>query len=309
MNRYLNVISCFIFMAVFCSLSVKSANASETHLGIYPPLIKIQATHPSTIQTPLSIKNYSNDPIELTVFLKTFTASSKKDGTVSYTSAPTKDAFIQNHVSILEENRKISALLLSPQEQKRFILQIEIPAEILFDDYYFSVIFISKDKQRNQLNTSYIKGGVASHILLSISPQDNGSEWYIKKFDKLASTPLSFVLEIQNTSNQLISPKGKIDIVNILGQTIETIDLAQVNVLAKSSRFIPDTISGSLTKVILGKKYFPGWYNAILTISIDKSSSRFTKKVHFVYAPRNFLLTLLIILIVFGYIVVRIKGR
>src|SRR5579859_5539002 len=76
----------FLSLCLFFLNSLKKSYAQEVSLGIYPPILQIEATPPTKINTTLNIQNNAIDPITLEVMIKPFTASSQNNGEVSFLS-------------------------------------------------------------------------------------------------------------------------------------------------------------------------------------------------------------------------------
>src|SRR5690348_14301677 len=107
----------------FIGLFVNHAYASEFSVGMYPPLLKIDAGTEAEISAPFSIQNQSKtDPIELTFEIVPFVPSQKFDGQISL--VPKNTIFSQKYVSlfhnsaIMDGDEKITSLSLSPLQQK-----------------------------------------------------------------------------------------------------------------------------------------------------------------------------------------------
>jgi len=301
----------FILVTVTCIISAiipKSGYANQIHIGIYPPLITIQANPPSDITTPITLKNYGNDPIILSILIKTFSSSEKNNGEVSL-QKNIKDQFLYDNVEILE-NHPIQELILSPGQEKRLLLHIIINENEKKTDHYFSILFISKDNQVNQTNTSAITAGIGVNVILAIG-NDKNPNWFINKF----SIPFflekndkqNFILKIQNNSNHFIKTKGTIVIKNIFGKEVSKINLSPTIILAKSNRFLSEN-SDKANQTPWTNGILPGFYVGNLVLGLSNNNFTFLKTIHFLLLPKDFFPILTITLLVIIFIGARIKN-
>ena len=61
-----------------------SAAAQDFSLGIYPPIIQIDALSPSEITTPITIENLSTESVILSIQLRQFVPKETENGEIEY---------------------------------------------------------------------------------------------------------------------------------------------------------------------------------------------------------------------------------
>ena len=82
------------------------------------------------------------------------------------------------------------------------------------------------------------------NVLLTVGPKGK-TNGILEDFSSplfVDSGPVAFNVAVKNTSNHFIQPRGEIIIKNMFGQAIGKVSLLQVNILADSTRRMPDTL-------------------------------------------------------------------
>jgi len=325
-----------IFLVILLSLifnlkSVSSAHAQSVDLGIYPPIIQIQATAPTNTTTPFFIQNFSDSTVDLNISVKPFTASPAEDGTVSFldnlNSFPDPSLLQKVRVEDGEDN-PIQTITLSPKQKRNLNLKIEIPQNQDKGDYYMSLIFTSKSEDSTQANSSQASAAITSNILLSVGPVGE-TRGYVEDFSTsplVTKGPLAFTIKVKNTSDHYITPKGDIVITNMFGQRVGKVNLLPVNILSNTVRRIPDSIQADANskqyasiQAIIEKNQFPvavwpekfllGPYTASLTIALSDTGPLFKRSIVFFAFPTEYLLGIILIIIVIIFIIIRVKQK
>ncbi len=235
-----------------------SAFAEGIDLGIYPPIIQIDSTPPSSIKAPLAIENNSESDVTATIQYKLFRPSKDENGTITYLTGkeavPSPDPLLFQKVQVMENDHVVTAVKLAPGQQKNLEVHIGIDKAAVPADYYFSIVFLAKqsdtyqsssDTSLDNQNATITTGGVATNVLLSIGPKGKPtgkiSEFSSSPF--VSSGPLPFTLRVENTSNHSIAPSGSIFIKNIFGQYVGKVDILPATILSHSTRALTDTKS------------------------------------------------------------------
>jgi len=313
-------VSCFLFLA-----SAKPAFA-QVSLGVFPPILQIQATPPTNIKSKILIENLGGDPVDLKIGLKPFIASDKENGQVDYSSDYNlADPFIFDKMQILDNDTSIDSITLAPGQKKELTLEIALPQGEPLGDYYFSIIFMSANQPEASSNISGATAGIATNVLLSIGPkgptQGNIEEFSAPIFKTRG--PVPFTVRIRNTGNHFITTRGDIVIKNMFGQNVGKVDLLPVNILSQSVRSIPDSIqspnanpSSSLKSYLINLKsvkavwpetFLFGPYTATLTIALSDQGPLYRKTVNFYAFPAETLFGILIIILIVTAIIIRAK--
>ncbi len=294
---------------------IHPAFAQEISLGVYPPILQINTEAPASVKAPFTIENNSDNPIDLDIVLKPFTTSPKEDGEVSFLpegqQMPGADPNIFSKMQIYNGSSVITKITLAPQQQKNLTLHIGIPSDEPPSDYYFTILFVSHGQNITTETTTATTAGIGVNVLLSIGPKGN-TTGLLNQFSTPWFTthgPVTFTTSVQNTSNFFIAPKGDIIIKNMFGQAVGHIQLLPVNILANTSRFLPDTKSGSLDKAIWSETFVFGLYSATLTVALSNTGPLFTKTIYFVALPISFFIGLIILCLLAAAIFYHVRRK
>ena len=319
----------------------KKVSAAELSLGVSPPILQIIADPPASVKAPITIKNLGDEPVTLNVLLKPFTAKESENGEVRYI-AP-NESFGQNplifhFIQLLDNERVVEKLVLAPRQEKNLTLHAGILKDEMPGDYYFSIVFVRSPEDRSDEGSSLAQttGGIAINVLLSISPdKPRGTieEFSVPFF--MEKGPVPFTVRVKNTGKNFFTPSGTILIKNMFGQTVGKVELLPVNILAGTTRAIPDLLqssdstpssillaprlaslrSGSFSEVGNSPKAFWrenflfGPYSATLTLALSDKGPLFQKTIHFVGFPIEALLGLALGLIIILFIRNRLRTQ
>lgn len=319
------LICLFAYLLIFV-FTAKQAQAAGVSLGVFPPILQIQATPPTDVKSKIMIQNLGSDPVDLKIGLKPFTASDKENGEVTYLSDYSlADPFIFEKMQMLDGDTSIDSITLAPGQKKELTLEIALPRNEILGDYYFSIIFMSADTLTANSNTSGATAGVATNVLLSVGPK-GPTQGEIEEFSApLFKTrgPVPFTIRIRNTSDHFITTKGNIVIKNMFGQSVGKVDLLPVNILSQTVRSIPDSLQSpganppaSLKSYFLNLKspaavwpetFLFGPYTATLTIALSDQGPLFRRTINFYAFPAETLFGILIIILIIMAIVIRVR--
>lgn len=289
------------------------AMAEGLDLGVNPPIIQIDATSPASINSPITIENSGEDLLEIEVLFRPFKANSLENGTVEYfkqtDTFPSGNILFLQRVQLRQNNHTIKTFRLAPQEQKTFELHIGLPKNEVPADYYFSVVFLgrtatdSSDETTENSQTTVAQGGVATNVLLSVGPKSPAkatiTEFSAPFFKNTG--PIPFTLRVENTGKHTIAPRGEIFIKNIFNQTIGKVELLPVNILAGSTRRVPDSTqlneTGSVNQelavtymkehpvALWMEKFLLGPYVATVNLKLTDTGPVITQSTYFFAFP------------------------
>lgn len=308
-----------IFIISFLLLLVTPANAQGLSLGLYPPILEINATPPANVETPLEIENLDNEEVDLNIIFKPFTASDLENGEIRYLGEGelrAGDPLIFQRIRILDQGVPIRELTLSPGQRKELKVTIDLPRGSVASDYYFSIVFVSKVKDAKTASGPQITGGVATNVLLSVGkdgpPRGNIVEFSSPFF--VERGPVPFTVRVKNSSNFLIAPRGEIIIKNIFGQIVGRVDLLPVNILAGSVRAIPsestsNNLSASGIEAVWKDKFILGPYKAHLTLAISEEGPLFKREIMFFAFPYSWFAGLIAALLVIWFVASRVRRK
>ena len=290
----LNLISYVLVLSfALCTLSLSKAEAAEFSLGIYPPLLKIQAQPPAIIKAAIIIQNLSENSVNLDLLIKPL-------GTIN----ENEDKVFFSQIQVLDEATPVKSLSLGPKQKKDLFVKMDIAKDIPQKDYYFSIQFIAKADTlalEKETNYSQILGGISLIVLASIGKQDAKAvieDFSAPFFATKSSVP--FVITIKNKGTHLISPIGTITIKNMFGQMVGQIDIPVANILKESTRSI---------NLSWDRHFIFGLYTATLDIAVSEESLVFSKSLSFFALPVKAILTAIFLILFILFIYTRAAKR
>ncbi len=316
----------FLFFFIFLFFPLNKTEAAGIKLGIYPPLIEVEAIPPAKTEATLTILNYEEKEINLKILFKPFKPSSNENGEIEFLNNNDffeNDPLLFQKIKIFDQKKQITEITLGPKQKKDLSLVVDIPKEQTLSDYYFSIIFVSSTISSDQSTRSVSAGGIAANVLLSIGPKDM-AKGSIEEFSTplfLENGPVPFSLRVKNKGSHFITPKGEILIKNLFGQTVGRIDLLPVNILSNSIRFIPDSFysieatkpagfkypQSSTPYAYWHEKFLLGPYSASLTIALSENGPLFKRTIYFFAFPIRVILGIILAVLVIIYIYKRVK--
>ncbi len=319
-----------IFFALLILLPARGAFAQNVSLGIYPPVMQIEAMPPAEVSSKFTLQNQSSEPLELDIQVKAFKPSSSNNGQVeildNFESLP--DPLMVNRIKIKDKGLSVKSLTLSPNQTKEFDLEIAIPVNEAKGDYYLTLFFVSKPQTNISSNSTLTSAGVAMNLLITVGPKGE-AKGFIEKFSApffVDSGPVPFTIQVENQSDHFLPISGEIVIENIFGQKIGKVNLLAVNVLAGSKRLIPDDKQADTTTkdyekiesiveksnypvAIWPEKFLLGPYKATLSLGFSEDGPQVTKTISFFAFPATYLIAILIVLAVVAFILIRVKRK
>lgn len=306
-----------LFLSIYLLLGNLTTKAyANFDVSVFPPIVQLEVTPPTSLDTPITIQNSSDTAVDLQVQLRSFTPQQNGQVVLQPENAQIigNDPLIFQKVQIRDGDQSIDNITLAPQQQKQLTLHVYLNKDEPSGDYYFSIVFVSKNNEINQKNDSDVIGGIATHVILSIGPLSKTSgaietysaPWFVQ------SGPLPITLLLANTSDHFITPKGNIIISNMFGQAVGRIQLLPVNILSRSSRYIPDNNGSLSTNTIIWNEHFLlGIYQAKLSIILSDQGPIFERSIYFFAIPWQlgigFTIATSILLLIFLRIRRRIK--
>lgn len=324
-----------LFAICYTLFPISRSYASTVKLGVYPPIMQIEALPPAKVENIFTVYNLSGENIDLKINLKPFTASSQENGDVEFISDEQflkDDPFIFQKIKIIdpESNQIINSLSLGPKQKKELNLVVDIPKDQTLSDYYFSIVFTSINNLNPDANNQSTSiGGIATNILLSVGPKDiakgNIEEFTVPSF--VESGPVPFTIRIKNKGSHFITPRGEILIKNLFGQAVGRVDLLPVNILAQTIRSIPDLqqspeATGSANQKLeirnqnlnhptafWNEKLLLGPYTATLTIALSENGPLFRRTIYFFALPVQVITGTIIALLIVFVIIKKVRKR
>ena len=275
--------------------SVSSACAQEIDLSIYPPSTEIIASSGAIARSPIVITNHGATKQKLSFSFKRLLAQIDGTASIGEENAPSQLFLLEKDGKPLDAD-----IILRPSESTKLTLVTNAPTNSSdgssFDaDYYYTLLFQSKNEKALSQTGSKIEAGIGSNILLSVyrNPSDITKKpaGRIEEFSVnhrfYTGAPITFSLTIANAGPHFIKTEGELRLIDTSGHEVTRIALSSQNVLANSSRIIKNTIS-------LPSKNLFGKYTAVAKIETETES--LIESVTIYAAPKEILIIMLIVL-------------
>lgn len=294
-------------------------------LSIYPPVIEVDATPPSSPTVPIVIQNNNPDELRLEIRLIPFKPNNEKGDVILDPSLMERSfyKFYSDKIQILSEGEKIASITLQPLETREVILNVNLEKGDPPGDFYYSIVFVSEGNEPQDTSLSSIPAGIATNLLLSIGPKGKASggitEFKTSFFKN--SGPVEFSLNLHNASNHLILPQGEVIIESIFGKTMGKIEILPQYVLSKSNRYLLDVdqASGSARLSYNNKNYIPkivwkepflmGIYKATAKIQLEENGRTIDASTYFMAFPLYLFVGIIVIVFVSLSIYLRVRRK
>ncbi len=329
-NIFLTTIVTLSFIAFSLFLIREISFAQNVSIGVYPPIMQMDTTPPADAKADFFLTNPSDQSLELSISYKPFKPKGTKNGEIELSDdlSSFPDPLFVNRIKILEEEEPVKSVTLSPKQNKKLTLEVQLPPNEQKGDYYFTILFSARPTTNIKANSSLLYPTIGMNVLLTVGPKGK-TEGYISRFSVpffVDSGPVIFNVEVANRSNHFIQPTSEIVVKNLVTGKKDIVSLIPVNILANTVRAIPDSLqaeanSSEYEKIaeviqrqdspvaVYPKKFLLGFYNATLNVSLEENGTRFTKSVTFFAFPISFLLGIVLLLGIVIFIVLRVKKK
>lgn len=209
-----------------------SQQQPKSGLAISPPTFELSANPGETLKNSLRVDNITNEPLEVTVTTRNFTALGE-EGAVDLSEE--ESAFsLAKWISVSPESVTIPA-----NESKVFDYTINIPGNAPPGGRFGSIIFKTAVKPVSGQSGVAVGQEIGALVFLKIAGEvkEQASIASFKTGGSLYENgPTDFELRVKNDGNIQIKPRGTITITNFLGQKVATIPIDEKNVLPGAVR-------------------------------------------------------------------------
>lgn len=315
---YLSIcLSAYLIICLFVSPNPSFAEGAS--LSIYPPVIEVQTTPPSSPAVPIAIQNNNNEDITLKIQLIPLRANNAGEVQLRPDEASKGlYPYFKDKIQFLIDGKKTDIVKLQALETKEVDLNINLAQGDPPGDYYYTIVFLSSGSGPINSSVSQIPTGIATNLLLSIGPKD-GASGDISQFTTSLFKdrgPVDFTLKLHNSSKHLVAPTGIIEITNFFGKKVGSVKILPQYVLADSDRYLQDDSQGSQLekagaspRVIWSEKFLIGWYKATAKVNLEDKGQSLVSSAYFVAFPFYFFFPLVIIIFVVLSIYLRVKRK
>lgn len=315
----IGLITSFILLSGLGTGEVKAQGVS---LSIYPPVIQVEATPPSSPTAPIIIQNNEDKQVELQIGLIPFKASGTTGNIQPMPSLLTQGfyPYYKSRIQFLEGDKKTESVKVAPFESKEILVNINLSKGDPPGDYYYSIIFTASGSQAKENSYSQIPVGIASNLLLTVGPKGISSGG-ISEFSTTTfktGGPVGFILKFHNASPHLVEPTGEISITNILGKEIGSVRILPQYVLAGTDRYLLDAEQASsgaylnkatTPQIVWPEKFLLGWYKAEASIQLEKNGRWMKASTYFIAFPLYFFIPIVGLVFVALSIYLRVKRK
>ena len=307
------VISGFILAATsFClflntniaSAETTSSTASGQALEIAPPVINLTADPGQTITAQISLRDISTSSLIVSNEINDFIAQGETGNPKILLEGDEVSPY-----SLKGWINPLGSLTLKPKEIRSIPITIKVPADAAPGGYYGVIRFTGTPPDLDGTGVS-LSASLGSLILLRVNGAATENmdlkEFSLNVSNKTGtffeSTPINFVVRLENTGNVHEQPVGKATITDMFNNKIAivNINLQKRNVLPKSIRKFTETLDSRT----IGNKILFGRYKADLTITYGTGSKIITDSITFWVIPYR-LIALAIAALVGGFLVLR----
>lgn len=302
------------------SLLAQTNEKDAFSLQIYPPITEITANVGTQPESSIQIRNTGENTANLDIQFKVLKASQEGNGKIEYLdeASPAQNILFKN-IKILDKDQEITSLELKPLEARNLKLKITLNENIEPGDYYFSIIFISKDINDTQKSSVSIPGGISTNIILAVDNKE-AIKAEILEFSApwiMTSGPVPITLLLKNDGKRLFKPSGTITIRDMFGKNVARIELLPDIVLSGAKRYIRDIKQAtpsadnvlnnrSLTNpaIVWPEKFLFGLYTINLDVKTSETEPSFQRTISFIAVPVFFIFTVsLVIFIILGILI------
>ncbi len=286
----------FLLLTAFLfTQTITIASAEQSSFSLSPAITTLEITPGEKKTVNLTIKNFSSTAKTITFTLREFKASDKDNGQIQYVPENKEFTEFKKQIAILVDNQKIDRMIVSPNQEKSFLVEVEALSSNSPGDHYFSIIALeqgSQEKAQQKTALSNVRVGIASNIIVSI-PDNNRADGNIELFSIpqfVEGGPVPIALRIHNADNNYIKPIGTITIHNMFGQLVGKLPLQTSTVLANSRRFLvaknnPSKQTSDTLVTLWPESFLVGAYTATITIALSDKGPEFSRTITFFAFP------------------------
>jgi hypothetical protein len=290
---------------------------------VYPPVIEVETTPPSSPTAPIVIQNNNSEDLRLKIELIPIKQRGSAGEVVMVPELITSGfyGYYKDRIQFLLDGKKTSTIDLEALEAKEVVLNINLQEGDPPGDYYYAIVFVSSESVQKESSISNIPTGIATNLLLSVGPRGEASggisEFTTGTFKN--SGPVEFSLKLHNASNHLIQPQGYIEIADISGRRVGKVEVLPQYVLSGADRYLIDETqatgearlayneSDHKPKIVWGEKFVLGFYKATASIMLEENGKVIQAVTYFIAFPLYLFFALAIVIFIILSVYLRVK--
>lgn len=263
-----------VFFSVFLSLSVpvKKAHAIEnSSISISHSIIELEGEQKTK---PISIRNEAGINQTIEVEIKQALVSDQKDGTVIIKDINRNSDYnnIYQDIEILLDGEQVKEFSLSSNEEKKLSVEYNTESKTIKKDYYFLILFTTKNHQNISISSSSSEIGVG--VLLLLSPESSSLSIELDILDLgfiNFITPSKLKLLALNKAAKYEKISTTLSIKNLSGKVVNAIQFPSQFVFANSEKYLISQNQDSSSSISIQGKLF-GLYR----VEVEMITSRGT---------------------------------
>lgn len=268
----------------------------STGLAISPPTFEIAGNPGDLITNSIRLENLNEEPLTLAIDRRNFTAVGE-EGAVGLTEEETSFSL----ASWIEVNPPTTTLAGKSTKTLTFTIAIPLTAEP--GGHFGSIIFRTLPSESLGGSGATLAQEIGALILVRVAGESI-EEAMIDSFEPSQTLfeygPIHFLARVKNLGNVHVKPTGKINITNLLGQQVATIDLEGKNVLPGAVRRLDATWD---------TKWRFGRYTATLVMVYGSDHIQRVALTNFTVIPYTFLSIVAGVIAVIAFILYRSRKR
>lgn len=279
---FLHILIGFATIALFWPLPVIAATFE---IEVSPQTITIFTTKDKTQEITIDVFNPSSESQNIFLGIKPFQVS--EHGHIEYTGNADSSSELIQSIRVLDKGKQVTELTLAPHERKSLTLFVPALTQTLRSDTYTTLFFLSNPPLKQQnistegINAeSLLQGGIGIHLLFT--REKISKKVRIESFisaDFVEYGPIQLQAKLANKGSYLFTGKAEITITNMFGQTIASIAVPTLRVLAGSSKQLADKPISWNDTVLIGP------YVATLTLFDTQGTQVQSMQTHFFVFP------------------------
>ncbi len=269
--------------ALFVAGVTYAAAPPKSGLSISPPTFELSANPGDTLRNSLRVDNVVDEPLEVTVSTRNFTALGEEGG-VDLSSRDNKYS-LASWISVSPSKVTIPA-----RQSQVFDYTIAVPADASPGGRFGSIIFKTSLKPVSGQSGVAVGQEIGTLVFLKIAGEVK-EKASVASFETVGAFhdngPVEFSARVKNEGNVQLRPTGTITISNFFGNKVATIPINEQNVLPDAIRKMNATWKN---------QWLLGRYTATLSLVYGKDRQTMTASTAFWGFPYKLVGAMLLIL-------------